>query len=166
MNRRCPIPDWVPVGVKAMHEVAEMDNEVAWQLLTDPRLEKAWIDLRDLPTPIDLQQRIQQIDPCFCPDQYGKDCPALSDFDRQAAALFYEIVNEMHQRQRTYWSAADARRLSRPYLDAAKQCEIALNEDDLLRWHPEIVEALNIAGKYLKQQGDMRLCRGIPSGWP
>lgn len=162
MKKRSPVPGWVPDGVKAMHQVAEMDNEIAWRLLTDERLEKAWEDLRTMPEPLDIEDRIKRIDRAFSPDKYGKPCCALTNFDRQAAALYYEIVLEMHQLQRTYWSAADARKIAKPYLDAAKQCEIAIEEDELLRWRPDIIDALRIAGAYLGQQGEMRSMRGNP----
>lgn len=162
MNRQIAIPSWVPHGAKVMHEVAGLNNEVAARILTDGRMEQAWKDLRELPAPADLQERLLKIRPGFSPDAYREGGFDLAPFDRQSAALFYQVVLEFYQPERAYWTKSEAAEISQPYMDAAKLCEESARTDATIQQREDLLTALRIVGEYFQFQGNMRQMRGNP----
>jgi hypothetical protein len=139
-----------------MCEVAGLKNEIADRLLTDRRMEQAWKDLRDLPEPVDLQARLQAIRPGFSPDAYREGSFDLTPFDRQSAALFYQVTHEVHQPERNYWTKGEADKLAQPFLDAAKLCEESARTDITIQRRDDLLKALRLVGGYLQDQGNMR----------
>ncbi|TXN15889.1 hypothetical protein FV219_01590 [Methylobacterium sp. WL122] len=139
-----------------MQEVAGLTNEVAQRLLTDARMEQAWKDLKELPEPADLQERLSRIPGGLSPDAYGIDVGSLTAFDRQSAALFYQVMIEVYQPQRTYWTRGEAVRLAQPFLDAANLCKEAPRTDPAIGMRQDLLDALKLVGSYLEDQGQMR----------
>lgn len=162
MRRPVAIPTWVPFGAKAMQEVAGLNNEVATRLLIDLRMEQAWKDLKDLPEPTDLQDRLLRIPGGLSPDAYGIEIGSLTAFDRQSAALFYRVMIEVYQPQRTYWTKGEADKLAQPFLDAANLCREAPHTDPTIGMRHDLLDALHLVGKYLEDQGQMRQMRENP----
>lgn len=162
MSRPSGIPSWAPRGTVLMQEAAGLTNEVADRLLRDPRMEQAWKDLQRLPEPADLQERIGRIRAGFSPDAYTQEKLDLTAFDRQSAALFYQVMVEVYQPERTYWTKGEADKLAIPFLDAARLCEESARNDSMIRMRSDLLEALKLVGSYFQSQGAMRQMRSNP----
>ncbi|MGC5779828.1 hypothetical protein [Methylobacterium sp. NFXW15] len=182
MNEALTIPGWVPDGVRLMYEVGPLKNECARRLLTDPRMKAAWTELRklvprgDAPTPSYhppssyMQERSKFISPGCSPEKYNDVGAPLSDFDRLAAALYYQVILTLSQIEKPMtWTVAEARDMAKPYLEAVKLCDDSIKIESIPSWgnpprllNEEIVSALKATRDYLFDQAQIRLMANNP----
>ena len=162
MSRQITIPPWVPHGVKATYEFAELNNDVAQRLLADERMEQAWKDLKSLSKSVGSAQRIEKIRQGFFLHHYDESVENFTDFDYQAASLFHQVMVETHQPARTYWTAGDAAKLAQPFLNAAKLCDEAHSYDFTLHFNEELQQSLAVVKSYFREQARMLQMRDNP----
>lgn len=162
MNNPPRIPPWVPRGVTRFCEFAELNNDVARRLLTDPRMEQAWKDLRSIKRPDDHEHRMATTRSELFITHYPQVIDGFSDFDFNSAYLFHQVMIETYQIQRTYWTEAEAKKLSQPFLDAAKLCANAHSFDFTLQYKVELQKSLEMVKDYFQDQARMLQMRDNP----
>lgn len=160
------VPDWVPRAVKSMAMAIQVGVDIARRLLTDPRMQAVWPELKrarviteEIPGPLpgpafppslqianlDSLERLKTWD---IPD---RDVPLQ---DQACAAFFAFVVIELSNK-RIVLTRAQVEKLAQRYLDAANICRSLGEHEAAARVENQVrLSGPNILERSSVQRGD------------
>lgn len=150
------LPDWLPKSVVKLANVTPLQNEIRRRLLTDPRMKDVWSWLLRANSEGD-ERRLSSVDPILRLSTWGLDNTVADMRDQLCGAFFLQVLQELSIQTYTA-SKARVEAAAKPWANAAKHCRMAKQNEpfglDLLRFDPELRQALDAAADHLQWIAD------------